>query len=110
MKKFLLYFFLFYPFNLFGIDMVSINGKVTSESGQELVGANVLVLGTTIGAASDGDGYYELGIIKSSLAADIIVLKASYIGYESKIDTILIDELHGSLLSIDFSLPADVMQ
>ena len=90
--------------------MVSINGKVTSESGQELVGANVLVLGTTIGAASDGDGYYELGIIKSSLAADMIVLKASYIGYESKIDTILIDELDGSLFSIDFSLPADVMQ
>ena len=37
-----------------------IRGKVTSADGQPLAGANVIVDGTTKGAATDGDGSYTI--------------------------------------------------
>jgi len=57
-----------------------ITGKVVDlQTGEPLVGANVLVVGTTFGAATDVNGDYSI----SHLDPGVYVLKASYIGYKS---------------------------
>ena len=58
---------------------VTIKGSVTSEAdGEPILGANILIVGTTKGTSTDFDGNYQ---IKAS-AGD--VLQFSYIGFASK--------------------------
>lgn len=58
----------------------SISGKVTDKSTNEvLIGANVMVLGTTTGASTDIDGNY---VIKG-LEAGNYTIKVSYISYQN---------------------------
>ena len=40
----------------------SVSGTVTSETGEPLVGANVVVNGTDLGAAANADGAYTIKI------------------------------------------------
>ena len=57
-----------------------IKGKITDlESGEPLVGANVLVIGTSFGAATDVNGEYTI----LNLDAGTYDVKASYIGYQA---------------------------
>ena len=64
-------------------------GKVTdSETGQSLIGANVLVAGTSIGSATDIEGNFEI----SNLHAGIHVLRASFIGYSAQELTVTLTE------------------
>ena len=56
----------------------SVSGTVTSESGEPLVGANVVVNGTDLGAAVDADGVYTIKIGPGSYT-----VTASSIGYTS---------------------------
>lgn len=64
-------------------------GKVTdSETGQSLIGANVLVAGTSIGSATDIEGNFEI----SSLHAGIHILRASFIGYSAQELTVTLAE------------------
>ena len=56
----------------------SVSGTVTSESGEPLVGANVVVNGTDLGAAVDADGIYTIKIGPGSYT-----VTASSIGYTS---------------------------
>ena len=42
----------------------SVSGKVTDQSGEPLVGVNVLVKGTTIGTMTDYNGNYSLANVK----------------------------------------------
>ena len=59
----------------------SISGKITDKSNNEvLIGANVLVIGTTTGASTDIDGFEIKG-----LAAGIYKLRFSYISYQTLI-------------------------
>ena len=51
-----------------------------SGSKDPLVGANVYITGTSLGTASTDDGRYKI----SNVSPGTYVLKASYIGYESK--------------------------
>lgn len=58
----------------------SIFGKVTDASNnEELIGANVMIVNTTIGAATDLDGMFQL----KNLEPGIYSLKVSYISYQS---------------------------
>lgn len=57
-------------------DVRSIKGLVTDETGEPLIGATVLVEGTSIGVATDLDGFFE---IKASDGQNLIF---SYVGYE----------------------------
>ena len=68
----------------------SISGKVTDASNNEvLIGANVLVVGTTTGASSDLDGYYSI----NGLAPGIYQIKISYISYQTKgVDNVVVKE------------------
>lgn len=54
-------------------------GTVTSDDGDALVGVNVFVEGTTLGAATDADGSYTI----RNVPAGTYTLTASMIGYES---------------------------
>lgn len=59
----------------------TITGKITdAENDDPLIGANVLVEGTSMGAASDVEGHYT--IINVPVGA--VTIKATYIGYEEK--------------------------
>jgi len=57
----------------------SISGTVTDESGTALAGANVMVEGTDLGAATDVGGNYSI----SSVPAGTYAVTASFVGYES---------------------------
>lgn len=64
-------------------------GKVTdSETGQSLIGANVMVAGTSIGSATDIEGNFEI----SNLRAGINILRASFIGYSAQELTVTLAE------------------
>lgn len=64
-------------------------GKVTdSETGQSLIGANVMVAGTSIGSATDIEGNFEI----SNLHAGIHILRASFIGYSAQELTVTLAE------------------
>ena len=57
-----------------------VSGTVTDENGQPLAGANVVVVGTSFGGASDSDGnYYVLQV-----PAGVYEVRADYIGYKSQ--------------------------
>ena len=57
----------------------TINGKVVDESGMPLLGANILVKGTSNGTQSDFDGNFTL-----DLSTENATLVVSYIGYLTK--------------------------
>jgi len=54
----------------------TISGKITDESGESLIGVNVLVKGTAKGTVTDIDGDFSIE------AASDAMLEISYIGYE----------------------------
>jgi TonB-linked SusC/RagA family outer membrane protein len=54
---------------------VTISGTVSDESGQPIIGANVVVSGTTVGVITDLDGKFELSVPANA------TIKVSYVGY-----------------------------
>ena len=94
---------------LFALDLITINGKVKSESGEELIGANVSILESSTGTATDVNGNYRFEVSKEPLKNQFFV-KASYIGYKSIIDTVILGELKNNIVEVDFILPSDVMR
>ena len=57
-----------------------LRGKVTDlQTGEPLIGANVMITGTSFGAATDVNGNYEI----RNLNAGVYEVKASYVGYQS---------------------------
>jgi len=57
-----------------------VTGKVTSVNGEPLIGATVVIKGTTIGTATDVNGNFSL----SEVPSGEVVLTISYIGYLSR--------------------------
>jgi len=62
-----------------------LSGTVTSETGEPLVGANVVVNGTDLGAASNADGIYTIKIGPGSYT-----VTASSIGYTSATNLLML--------------------
>jgi TonB-dependent receptor len=93
-------FILFIPYTqLFAKDF-TISGYVKDKINDEpLIGANIFIEGTSIGAAADKKGFYEINGIK----AGTYTIKAAYIGYKTFSDTITIagDEFD---IALDFNL------
>ncbi|MEN8194192.1 MAG: TonB-dependent receptor [Bacteroidota bacterium] len=87
----------------------SVSGTVTStESGEKLVGANVYVKGTSMGAATDADGNYTIQGIKAGAYSVV----CSYIGFETieeSVDLTNNMELNFSLKDYQFSLNVTVL-
>jgi len=90
------------PMFLFGQEVVteekvsiSVSGTVADEAGSPLAGANVVVEGTDLGAASLEDGTYSISIGEGSHT-----LTASVIGYQSSTASV---DVSGDV-TLDFSL------
>ena len=56
----------------------ALSGRVTSEDGEALIGANVMLRGTVLGSATDRDGRYH---IRNIPAGRTVTLACSMIGY-----------------------------
>jgi outer membrane receptor protein involved in Fe transport len=78
----------------------SIFGKITDKSNnEELIGANVLVLGTAFGSSSDIDGKFNIG----GLSEGNYTIKISYISYNSvTVENIFVKA--GNSTKVDVSL------
>jgi len=83
-----------------------LRGQITDqETGEALVGANIIIVGTSYGAATDVNGQY----IVQNLLAGTYEVKASYIGYQAK--TISNVRINADLTTgLDFQLPAEGIQ
>lgn len=83
-----------------------LRGQITDqETGEALVGANVIVVGTSYGAATDVNGEY----IILNLVAGTYEVRASYIGYQAK--AISNVRINADLTTgLDFQLAAEGIQ
>ena len=80
----------------------SVSGKVSDgETGEPLAGANVVVEGTEMGAASDSDGMYTL-----EMGAGTHTLTASSIGYTSSTKSV---DVSGDVV-VNFDLAVSVIE
>lgn len=73
-------------------------GVVTDKTGETLIGANVLLEGTSIGTVTDIDGYYRLDRLPSG-SYNLIVRYMGYKGISTPVN--LVD---GKVLEMDFQL------
>jgi TonB-dependent starch-binding outer membrane protein SusC len=76
----------------------TITGKVTDNIGEPLVGVNIIVKGSTIGAVSDVNGNYTI-----TVPSDAITLVFSFIGMETREETI------GDQMVINMTLSPDAL-
>lgn len=74
-----------------------ISGKILSQNGELLSGANIIVKNTSIGTASDGDGNYSLPKLKNG----DYVIRVSFFGYETQEKPIVLSD---NDISVDFTL------
>ncbi|GJQ63851.1 MAG: TonB-dependent receptor [Melioribacteraceae bacterium] len=82
-----------------------ISGTVTdSLSGDQLFGANIIVLGTAIGDAADIEGNYRV----TNVPGGKQTLRVSYIGYKSK--DITVNVVEGKTLSLDIELHQEIFE
>jgi len=85
----------------------SVQGTVKDGSGNPLSGANVVVDGTTVGAAAAADGSYRIDIGPGTIGGQTVALTASYIGHSSQ--TVNVDvPLTGSVTQ-NFALAIDAI-
>lgn len=77
----------------------SIKGVVTdAATGEPLIGGNVIVVGTSLGSATDINGNYFLRVVPAGTR----IIKVSYIGYEEQTKEVTI--VDGQQLQLDFKL------
>ena len=79
----------------------SVSGTVADEAGSPLAGANVVVEGTNLGAASSEDGIYSISIEEGSYT-----VTASVIGYQSSTASV---DVSGDV-TLDFSLAVSAVE
>ena len=80
----------------------SIVGSVTDADGNALPGANVAVEGTSLGAATDGNGSYSI----SGVPAGSYTVTSSFIGYESSSQSVTVG---AGASQVDFSLATSAL-
>ena len=79
LQKPLVFLFLLCLFPLGAMAQSTVNGTVTDESGDPVIGATVRVQGTGVGTVSDMDGRFS---VKASANA---TLEVSYVGYQTEV-------------------------
>lgn len=82
-----------------------IRGRVTDKEGSEgLVGANISIVGTTMGAATDLNGEY----IVLNVPAGTYTLRATYVGYSAvQVSNIRVN--NDLTTAVDFGLPTETV-
>jgi len=96
-KALILFSLFLFPIAIFA-QTGNIKGKVTDNGGELLTGANVIVVGTVLGASVDANGEY---LIKN-VPAGSVTITASMIGYKKASATINV--VDGRTTEIDFRL------
>jgi hypothetical protein len=97
--------FLIIPFVLKAQTTGKISGKVIDEKGEPLIGANVIIEGTSIGAAVDLDGSYFI----INVPVGRYSLRASSIGYTAqKVENVKV--IGGLTTKIDFQLSSSTVE
>ena len=94
-------------FTSFVFAQSTIEGTVSDDSGNPLVGANVTVDGTSFGAATGVDGDYSINIPSGTVDGNTVVVSATYIGYKSA--TASVDVPVGGSVNLVFSLAVDAI-
>ena len=82
----------------------TITGSVTSEDGAALAGANVIVEGTSLGAAADASGNYNI----NGVSVGNVTVTASFVGYESSSSSVSVPA-SGSV-TVNFSLSSGAIE
>lgn len=83
----------------------TIEGTVTAKStGEPLIGANVVVLGTTLGASTNSQGQYKIVNVEVGQTVD---LRVTYIGFVQQDATV--DVQANEVYTQDFMLTEDVL-
>ena len=104
-KFFLVFIMLLFPAGNFAQSTGKIAGKVTeATSGTSLPGANVIIVGTTIGVAADLQGNYTLSNIQSGSYK----LKVSFLGYQEQVLDVAVQT--NKTVAIDFALQETVTE
>ena len=85
----------------------SIQGTVTDINGNALVGANVLIDGTSVGSAADTDGTYQIDVSSGTMGGNTVTLTASYIGHTSQ--SVSVDVPTSGSITQNFSLTVDAI-
>ena len=94
--------FLLLPIFVFG-QTGQLSGKVTDlTTGEPLIGANIIIVGTSAGAATDIRGQYTI----QNVGVGAYEVRASYIGYQSIIQT-NVRVISGLTTELDFQLPGE---
>lgn len=75
----------------FAISQQSISGVITDTSGDPVIGANIIVKGTTVGTISDIDGSYSLNVPEGGTT-----LVISYLGFLTQ-EIAISDNTYGSI-------------
>ena len=94
-----------FVFTSFVFAQSTIQGTVSDESGNPLVGANVTVEGTAHGGASGANGDYVINIPRGTVDGKTVVVMASYIGFKS--NSVSINVPVGGSVNQSFSLAID---
>ncbi len=76
----------------FAISQQSISGVITDTSGDPVIGANIIVKGTTVGTITDLDGGFSLDVPEGATT-----LEVSYLGYLSQ-ELLISDNTYGSIV------------
>ncbi len=86
MKRLLILFAIF-PLFVFGQQNYTISGKIyDAETGEDLIGATILAVGSDKGASTNSYGFYSLSLPDGSYQ-----LRFSYVGYHSTLRDITLD-------------------
>lgn len=92
------------PVLLFAQGTGSVGGKITdSQTSETLIGATIMIKGTTKGTTTDTDGSYLL----DNVGAGKITLVVSYVGYSSKESPVTLAA--GQKLTLDFAISTDLI-
>lgn len=78
-------------------------GRVVDDLGDPLPGANVIIEGMQLGAATDVDGNYVI----TGLPAGTYAVTASFVGFPSLTLEVVLAEGEGQRLDFDLDAPAD---
>jgi len=81
----------------------NVKGRVVDQNGSPVAFANILVLGTTMGAAADANGYYMI----ENIPAGTHTLRASAVGYRRADASVVVTD--GQTSTENFTLQQDVL-
>ena len=83
----------------------TITGRIVDEENKDpLIGANVIIEGTTLGAATDINGKYTI----LNVPVGAVTLKTTYIGYEEKMVDLTVTL--GEIVQADIGLLSEVIR